>query len=125
MAQDIKLKFETDGDGAVAVESERRVFGYLEKVYWEDGDLADGVDATLSMIETPAGVEETILTLTDENNDKVFYPRHLVHSEAGAALTGTQGGDRVRPFLNGKPKLVIAQGGDTKSGSMTLIVVDQ
>jgi hypothetical protein len=48
-----------------------------------------------------------------------FYPRDLVHAVAdGAALTGTSGGDRDLPILAGVIKVVIASGGDTKTGKV-------
>ena len=49
----------------------------------------------------------------------LYYPRDLVHAVAdGAALTGTAGGDRTAPLVDGKAKVVIASGGNAKSGSL-------
>jgi hypothetical protein len=48
-----------------------------------------------------------------------FYPRYLVHAVAdGAALTGTAGGDRAAPIVSGVLKVVVASGGDTKTGKV-------
>jgi len=45
-----------------------------------------------------------------------------VHSEAGAALTGTAGGDRCMPIIDGPVSLTIAQGGATHTGGAILYV---
>lgn len=113
---DVRLVGATDASGDKTLTAPSGVFGYLEAVEWIDGDLTDGVDAVLSVTETPSGVDQTLLTLTNANDDAWYRPRHVVHSEAGAALTGTSGGDRARPLINGKLKLVISSGGDTKTG---------
>jgi hypothetical protein len=49
------------------------------------------------------------------------YPRDLVHAVAdGAALTGTSGGDRTEPLLDGQIKIVVASGGNGGIGSVTV-----
>ncbi len=108
----------TTNSGGVTITSTETVKGFLYKVKWVDGDLADAVTAVLSVVETPEGVDETLLTLSnpDANADKNYYPRDLVHDATGTALTGTAGGDRIKPLVVGKLKLVIAAGGDTKTG---------
>jgi hypothetical protein len=54
-----------------------------------------------------------------------FYPRDLVHAVAdGAALTGTAGGDRAKPLLNGVPQLAVASGGTTFAGRVILYYED-
>lgn len=112
----IKLIGTTSAGGALTVTAGKAVKGFLYAVEWIDGTFADGVDAVLSVINTNSGVDQTLLTLTDANNDDWFYPRVLVHDEAGAALTGTSGGDREKAVLNGTLKLVVSAGGDTLTG---------
>jgi len=104
--------------GDLTVNATTAVFGFLYAVRWIDGDFTDGVDAVISTQNHAAA--ETVLTLTDANNDATYYPRALVHSEAGAALTGTAGGDRTLPFMVGVPRLVVSSGGDTKTGGCIL-----
>lgn len=115
---DIKLIGETNSSGAKTITSTQAVKGFLYKVKWVDGDLADAVTAVLSVTETPEGEDETLLTLSnpDANADKNYYPRDVVHDLAGSALTGAAGGDREKLLVVGKLKLVIASGGDTKTG---------
>jgi hypothetical protein len=115
---EIRLYATTDGSGDATVQASRPVFGLLDAVQWIDGSLADGVDAVISTIGHAAS--KTLLTLTNANNDALYYPRDLVHDAAGAALTGTSGGDRCRPLMVGIPQLVISSGGDTLSGGCIL-----
>jgi hypothetical protein len=115
MIDQIKLVGITNSSGAVTVTG-GPVSGRLIAVEWIDGDLADGVDAVLSVIGTSSGVDYTLLTLTNADNDAWYYPRRLVHDEAGVALTGTSGGDRAMAVILGTLKLVISSGGDSKTG---------
>jgi hypothetical protein len=80
-------------------------------VEWIDGDLADGVDAVLSVVNTPSGVDHTLLTLTNANDDAWYYPRDATHDNTGTVNTGLE-----YPILQGKLKLVISSGGATKTG---------
>ena len=116
----------TTNSGGATITSTETVKGFLYKVKWVDGDLADAVTAVLSVVETPEGVDETLLTLSnpDANADKNYYPRDVVHSLAGAALTGTAGGDREMLLVVGKLKLVIASGGTTKTGGCHVYILE-
>lgn len=114
--QEMRLYGTCTSAGALTVTGERAVFGFLDAVEWIDGTFADGVDAVISCYNTNSGVDNTLLTLTDADNDAWYYPRTLVHDLAGAALTGTSGGDRARRIVNGIPKLVVTDGGDVKVG---------
>jgi hypothetical protein len=93
------------------------VLGCVEAVEWIDGTFDDGVDAVLSCVRNDDASDLTILTLTDANADKVYYPREQVHSNAGVALT--LDGTRIaftEPIVNGFLKLVVASGGNVKVG---------
>src|SRR5512133_1944642 len=119
----MRLYGTTDGDGNATAIGSRSVRGLLYAVQWIDGNLADGVDGVLSTVNSDAA-NANLLTLTNADNDALYYPRHVVHSEAGAALTGTSGGDRAMPLLDGTPKLVISSGGATRAGGCVLYWVD-
>jgi len=115
----VRLYGTTSALGALTVVGSKAIEGYIRKVRWIDGTFADGVDAVISV--TNSDGDETILTLTDANNDASYYPRVLVHTEAGAALTGTDGGDRQAPYVIGTPKLVVSAGGEAASGGCVII----
>ncbi len=124
--RDIILIGTTSTGGAKTVISPETVQGFLYKVKWVDGDLVDAVTAVLSVIETPEGVDEILLTLSnpDANADKNYYPRDVVHNATGGALTGTAGGDRIMPLISGKLELVIASGGSVKKGGCHVYIVE-
>ena len=122
--RDIKLSGTTSAAGALTVTSSEYVRGFLYKVEWIDGDLADGVDPTLSVTNTPEGVDKTLLTLTDANDDDTYYPRDIVHGLDGAAKTGTAGGDCVMLLVVGNLKLVIADGGNAKTGGCVVYILE-
>jgi hypothetical protein len=120
----VKLYGTTAVGGALTVTAETAVRGMLYAVEWIDGAFVDGVDAVLSVVRDDNAPDYTLLTLTDADADAVYYPRVIVHSEAGAALTGTSGGDRAMPIINGRLKLVVADGGDAKAGGCIVYYKD-
>lgn len=121
--KEIRLTGTTDTNGDLTVNATQPVFGLLYAVRWVDGDFADGVDAVISTQGHEAAA--TLLTLTDANNDAWYYPRDLVHSATGGALTGAAGGDRALPLMVGIPRLVVSSGGSTKTGSCILYYFEE
>ena len=118
--QSVSLQGTTDASGDLTVNAAARISGFLERVDWIDGDLADGNDAVISVQGTPNGVAQTLMTLTNANADAVYYPRTLMQGDTGADLTGSAGGDRTRYLVIGVPRLVVAAGGNAKSGGCIL-----
>jgi hypothetical protein len=112
-----RLLITTNGSGAATVLGEP-VVGYLEAVEWVDGTLADGVDAVISMTLTPSGVDRTLVTLTNANDDAWYQVRVNEHDTTGVATGG-----KTRPLVRGTPKVVVAQGGDTLSGAVILHIL--
>lgn len=112
----VKLYGTTSAAQTATITADVSARGLLYAIEWIDGDLVDGVDAVLSVVRDDNAPDVTLLTLTDANADKVYYPREIIHSEAGAALTGTSGGDRCQAVINGYLKLAITDGGATKTG---------
>jgi hypothetical protein len=120
--QDYTLSITCDTAGAVTVNGPRAILGKLYAVQVTQGSLASGVDLTISTQNGAAS--KTLLTITDSTASALYYPRDLVHDAAGSALTGTAGGDRTCPLLDGTPRVVVAQGGDSKIGAVTLYYTD-
>lgn len=87
----------------------------LYAVDWQDGTLADGVDATLAMAND--GVSTTILTLTDANNDAWYFPRELEDDNAGSAVT-----TYCKRLVTGTLTLTVASGGNVASGKCVVYV---
>ena len=122
---DLRLTGTTDGSGNLTVNGERAIVGRLYAVEWIDGDLADGVDAVISAQGTPSGVATTLLTLTDANDDKWYFPRIVVHDAAGADVT-FDGTNEIYdlPIIAGTPRLVVSSGGATKTGGCIIWYLD-
>jgi hypothetical protein len=110
----VKLYGTTDASGDLTATSDLPVKGILLSVEWIDGDLADGVDAVLTLVRDDDAADITLLTLTDANNDAVYALRYPVYDNTGAVINFLS----VEHFLNGYLKLVVSDGGDTKSGGM-------
>ena len=122
MIEEIRLIGTTETDGTLTVNADRSVAGLLHAIQWVDGDLADGVDAVVS-VQGHDNMATVLSTLTDANSDALIYPRAPVHDLAGVGLT--LDGTRVAfdcPLVVGTPRLVVASGGDAKTGGCILFV---
>lgn len=114
------LIFTTATGGAATTVGERALLGKLYAIEYQPGNTATG--ATLTVTCENGVYSKPLLTLANAGIANIMlYPLDIVHKvEDGAVLTGTSGGDRCKPLLNGKPKIVVASGGDAKTG---LIIV--
>ena len=119
--QQIRLIGTTNSGGTAIVVSEAAYLGLIHTVQWVDGDLADGVSFALSNTGTAAGVDYTILSISSgsANSDARWKPRDSISSLAGAVAVYTSDNKPIRlgeVVIDGKLTLVIANGGDTKTG---------
>lgn len=117
------LRGTTESDQTLTVDDIDSIAGQLYAVQWIDGAFTDGVDAVISVQNTQSGVALTFLTLTNANVDKWYFPREVVHDNAGGALTGTSGGDRTAPMIDGTLRMAVTAGGATKEGGCIVYVV--
>lgn len=112
----------TDAAGAATVYSPY-LSGYIHTVNYRKTDFADGVDFTI----TAEATGETIWTQSDVNVATLKAPRQATHSTAGAAALYAAGGVAVNERIalgRDRVKIVIAQGGNTKSGNFDVVVDD-
>jgi hypothetical protein len=117
--QVIPLVGTTNGSGGATVKATRSVNGLLWGFIEDKGDLADGVDFTLSVVNSEAAI--TLLTLTNANTDGAeFYPRG---SSCNATGVSTSDNMIMKPVV-GVLQCVIAQGGATKTGGMNALVLE-
>lgn len=117
MLRHIKLYGTTSNLGALTITAGVSAEGLLVAVEWIDGSFADGVDAVLSVDRDDDAVDVTLLTLTDANDDAWYYPQTPAQDNVGTDVT-YDGTNEIytRQVINGKLKLVVSSGGDTKSG---------
>lgn len=109
----------TDGSGD-ATGYTANVTGRVLSVQYVKTDFADGVDITV----TAEATGQAILALTDQNTAGVFYPRAQVHGPTGTALTydGTRTVNEPVTVVFDRVKVVVAQGGDTKTGEVVIVI---
>jgi hypothetical protein len=110
---------------AATVLGDHAVCGKLYAIEYQPGTIDTGATVTVTC-NGPNGSSKPLLTKTTAGTANAwFYPRDLEHAVAdGAALTGTTGGDRALPLLNGVPQLVIGSGGTTFKGRVILYYED-
>lgn len=107
----------TESDGSLTVLG-TALTGALYAVQWIDGDMADGVDATLTC-ENGSGTIP-LLVEANYNTDHMTYPRvaEALNTNASALTT------YAMPLVSGTPKLVIANGGAAHAGGCILYIVE-
>lgn len=122
MIRKYSIPLTTNSSGAVTAYS-GYISGYILAVQYVKTDFADGVDFTITADE--AG--ESILSLTDQNSATIVRPRAATHSTAGVAAVYAAAGTAVNDHIaiaRDRVKVVIAQGGNTKSGTIKVTVDD-
>lgn len=113
----MKLTGTTESDGSLTVWG-AALTGALYAVQWIDGDMADGVDATLTCENSDGTIP--LLVEANYNTDHMTYPRvaEALNTDASALTSHTM------PVVSGRPKLVIANGGAAHTGGCILYIVE-
>lgn len=108
----------TDGSQAATAYT-NAINGRLRQIIYTKVDYTDGVDFTITT-ETTA---QNLWVDTNINASEKVAPREPVHDTAGAGVTfdGTNEIYEPIPIANERIKIVIAQGGATKSGVFTFV----
>lgn len=109
----VRLIGPTNTSGAATITAASGVMGFLEAVEWVDGTLDNNNTAVLSVTNTESEADLTLLTLAagEGDADKWYFPRILEHDNGATALL-----TYTKQIINGTLKLVIASGGNTKTG---------
>lgn len=97
--------------------------GLIQAIEYVKTDYANGVDFTI----TSEATGQTIWTESDVNASKVCLPRAATHSTAGVASLYAAGGTAVQDKIalgRDRVKIVLAQGGATKTGVFHIVVND-
>jgi hypothetical protein len=97
--------------------------GYIHDIQYEKTDYADGVDFTI----TGEATGRTIWAQSSVNAAAIVAPRQPRHSTAGVAELFAAGGTAVTDRIalaRDKVKIVVAQGGNTKTGNFVITVDD-
>ena len=110
----------TDASGDATAYTTRAVNGRILEVIYTKDDFANGVDFTI----TSRNTGQSIWAESDVNASKTVLPRQTTHTTAGVAAT-YDGAVAVLDHVHVSDeqiKIVVAQGGDTKSGTFTILV---
>lgn len=109
-----RVSLTTDADGDVTGYTPV-IRGAIVAVVYGKVDFADGVDFTITTERTGQGV----WTESDVNAAKTVRPKALAQDLAGADLTAIY--EQVH-VADERIKIVVASGGDTKSGTFDVLV---
>lgn len=110
----------TIADGSATAYSET-LTGKLSQIRYAKTDFADGVDFTI----TAEATGETLWAQNDVNASVTVAPRQATHTTAGVAAAYASGGSGVLDKIglaNDRVKIVIAAGGNTKTGTFHIIL---
>lgn len=117
MLKPFVLSITTDASGNGSAEIQK-VLGRVYAVQLVDGTFDDGVDVTLTSEDADLSIP--ILAKLNFNTDQMVYPRvACALNTDGTGLTVYD-----MPICNGTLKAVIAQGGNAKSGSFKVFVLE-
>jgi hypothetical protein len=110
----------TASDGSATAYSDP-VNGLLSQIRYVKTDFADGVDFTI----TADATGETLWTESDVNASATRAPRQATHSTAGAASLYAATGQPVNDMIavSGRVKIVIASGGNAKTGTFYVVTI--
>ena len=109
----------TIADGSATVYSDVIDYGLMLQIrYIKDATtpFTDGVDFTITL----EGTGETIWDEDNVNSSATRAPRQALHDTVGAALGATIV-DKIA-IVNDRIKIVLAAGGDTKSGAFHFLI---
>lgn len=109
----IKIPVTTATDGSATAYGPA-VNGTVYAIQLEDGDLADGVDVTVTAENAEGSIP--LLAQLNFNTDQMQYPRVLQTLNTDGTALATH----CEPVAFGRLKVVIASGGAVKSGSVSI-----
>lgn len=121
-AQRLTVAVTTASDGSATAYSDRIDYGRLSQIRYVKTDFADGSTITI----TAEATGETLWTEAAVNASATRAPRQATHSTAGAAALYAAGGAAVNDkiaIVNDRIKIVIASGGNVKSGTFHFVLV--
>ena len=97
------------------------VTGKIINVIYAKTDFADGVDFTITTETTT----QNLWVDTNINASETVAPRQPTHDSVGAASLYAAGDEPVEDYIyavNERIKIVVDDGGDTKTGAFTVII---
>lgn len=106
----------TASDGSATAYTDKAVTGRVLSIQYVKTDYANGVDFAITSETTGQG----LWTESNVNASAIRCPRQPTHDAVGVASLFAAAGEPVEDYIflaNERVKIVLAQGGDTKSGT--------
>lgn len=116
MIYDYKFALTTDAGGD-ATSTVRAATGRIVKISVKLNALDATADVTVKSVNTPSGVDETHLTLTNSQ-----VQAHYIVDNAATKADGTASGEFEAPIHAGDLNVTIAQGGNTKAATVVVYI---
>lgn len=115
----IIVEITTAADGSATAYSPR-VSGVIHSIRYEKIDFADGVD----FVVTAEATSDAVWAQSNVNAAATVAPRQATHTTAGVAATldGTVPALDKVALANDRLKVVVAQGGNAKSGKLHFLI---
>ncbi len=111
-----RFDLDVDASGDFTETTTRSYNGYIVKVEYADGDLADGTDLTITALgDSLASIP--ILADGAADDDTVYYPVQVSHDRATGAELATAANIWQRIHISGTITCVVANGGVSTSGT--------
>jgi hypothetical protein len=121
-ARRLTVTVTTAADGSATAYSDPVDYGQLSQIRYVKTDFADGSTITI----TAEATGETLWVESNVNASATRAPRQATHSTAGAASLYAAAGAAVTDKItiaSDRIKIVIASGGNTKTGTFILLLV--
>ena len=112
--QKVKATLTTDASGDATNTDFGPFRGYLDKIIYTKVDFATGVDFTITEVNSG----ETIWTQNNQDASIIKRPGDLVQDTAGADTTQYD-----RMWIEGDISVVVASGGNTKTGTFEIVCI--
>jgi hypothetical protein len=115
-----RISVTTASDGSATAYTDEVVVGRVLAVIYTKTDFDNGSTMTLTVEQSA----QPVWSESNVNASALRYPRAQVHLAAGTAATldGTRPMLEPVPVANSRLKLVIAAGGNAKSGTFDILV---
>jgi hypothetical protein len=114
----VYLSGTTSTGGTLTVNADHTLIGTLYAAQLIDGSTDAGVDVTITCEQDSLSIP--LLVKADFNDDQMVYPRVAESKNTD----GTASGGYCMPIINGRPRMVIAQGGSVATCGCILYIVE-
>ena len=114
----ISVPIVTDGSGDATVYLGSQIRAVILRIKYLPGTIATGAD----LVITGETSETPILTAANVGTSNVFYYPRAFHNQVSDGAAGTVGSELI-PIIGERIKVVVDEGGATKTGSIEVVIM--